>query len=167
MIRSTRCPPSAWRDARNNGLVMIHRPSPARLSCLSWRTRIAGPDEPGQRLILGGEVLAPDAKTYAAGVIVYAYNTDAQGYYGRDLAEYPPRLYGWMQTDSEGRFELRTILPGHYPGMRIPAHIHFSAWGAGYPVQWMDELRFAGDRYITPAMLSEAAAAGEFPPYSR
>ena len=62
-----------------------------------------------------------------------------------------------MKTDADGRFELRTILPGSYPGMHVPAHIHFSLWGAGYPLQWVDELRFEGDHYITPAMRSEDA----------
>ncbi len=151
--------PPVWRNARQNGLCMIRRPAPAHLA---WRTEIAGNDEPGQRLIVTGEVLAPDGQTPLAGVTVYAYNTDAEGYYGENRAEYPPRLYGWMRTDTGGRFELHTILPGSYPGMRVPAHIHFSLWGAGYPLQWVDELRFECDRYITPAMLSQAADQGQF-----
>jgi protocatechuate 3,4-dioxygenase beta subunit len=151
-------PAGAWRNARENGLAMIRRPAPSQLS---WRAQIAGEDEPGQRLIVAGAVLAPDGRTPAAGVTVYAYNTGTQGYYGENRAEYPPRLYGWMKTDAGGRFELRTILPGSYPGMRVPAHIHFSFWGAGYPLQWVDELRFEGGRYITPAMLSQDAEAGE------
>jgi protocatechuate 3,4-dioxygenase beta subunit len=146
-------PPGAWRHARNNGLVMIRRPAPSELSS---RTQIVGKDEPGQPLIVSGAVVAPDGKTPAAGVTVYAYNTDAKGYYGQNQTEFPPRLYGWMKTDAHGHFELRTILPGQYPGMRVPAHIHFSLWGAGYPLQWVDELRFEGDPYITPAMLGEA-----------
>lgn len=152
-------PPALWRNARHNGLCMIRRPAPSNLS---WRTAIAGNDEPGQRLIVTGTVLAPDGRTPAAGVTVYAYNTGTDGYYGKLRAEYPPRLYGWMKTAADGRFELRTILPGPYPGMQIPAHVHFSLWGAGYPLQWVDELRFEGDRYITPAMLSQAANDGEF-----
>jgi len=152
-------PPSVWRHARNNGLVMIRRPAPRQLT---WRTRIAGADEPGQPLIVTGGVFAPDGKTAASGVTVYAYNTDAQGYYGENQAEFPPRLYGWTKTDTDGRFELRTILPGCYPGMHVPAHIHFSLWGAGYPLQWVEELRFEGDRYITPAMLRQAENDGEF-----
>jgi len=46
--------------------------------------------------------------------------------------------------------------------MRIPAHVHFSLWGAGYPLGWVEELRFEGDRYITPAMPTQDAEAGEF-----
>jgi protocatechuate 3,4-dioxygenase beta subunit len=133
---------------------MIRRPAPRALSS---QTRIAGEDEPGEPLIVYGNVLAPNGQTRAESVTAYAYNTDSAGYYGENHAEYPPRLYGWMKTDADGRFELRTIRPGSYPGMHVPAHIHFSLWGAGYPLQWVDELRFEGDHYITPAMRSEDA----------
>jgi protocatechuate 3,4-dioxygenase beta subunit len=67
-----------------------------------------------------------------------------------------------MRTDAEGRFELHTIRPGRYPGMRIPAHVHFNLWGAGYPVQWTDDLRFDGDSYLSEAMKSESLALGKF-----
>jgi protocatechuate 3,4-dioxygenase beta subunit len=95
-------------------------------------------------------------------VIVCVYNTDAQGYYGEDHKEYPPRLYGWMKTEDMGRFELLTIKPGRYPGMHVLAHIHFALWGAGYAPQWVEELRFEGDSYLTPAMVAEDRARGEF-----
>lgn len=152
-------PKSAWERARNNGLIMIHRPAPANLSS---RTSIVRHDEPGQPLMIEGQVFAPDGTKPVEGATVYAYNTDAQGYYGVDHKEYPPRLYGWMKTDAEGRFDLRTILPGHYPGMHVPAHVHFTVWGAGYPPQWVEELRFEGDQYITPEMLAKAKGSGEF-----
>lgn len=152
-------PPGAWKNARRNGLVMIHRNPPANPPN---STQIAAGNEPGDRLIVSGQLFSPDGKTPAAGVTVYAYNTDAEGYYGSNHAEYPPRIFGWMKTDALGRFELRTIHPGSYPSMRVPAHIHFSAWGAGYPLQWFDELRFAGDRYITPEMTAEDAGRGDF-----
>jgi hypothetical protein len=46
--------------------------------------------------------------------------------------------------------------------MHIPAHVHFNLWGAGYPVQWTEELRFEGDSYLTEAMKSESEARGKF-----
>ncbi len=152
-------PPGAWKNARRNGLVMIHKNPPANPPTSA---QIAADKEPGDRLIVSGQLFRPDGKTPAVGVTVYAYNTDAVGLYGINHAEYPPRIYGWMKTDALGRFELRTIHPGSYPGMRVPAHIHFSAWGAGFPLQWFDELRFAGDRYITPEMTAEDAKHGDF-----
>jgi hypothetical protein len=46
--------------------------------------------------------------------------------------------------------------------MKVASHIHFSFWGGGYPPQWVDELRFEGDPYLTPAMIDEDRAHGEF-----
>lgn len=152
-------PPGVWRNARRNGLVMIRHPAPPGTG---WQARIAAAGEPGEPLAVAGQVFAPDSKTPLPGVTVYAYNTDAQGYYGEDHKEYPPRLYGWMKTNAEGGFELFTIKPGRYPGMHVPAHIHFTVWGAGYPPQWVEELRFEGDSYLTPEAIAEDRNRGEF-----
>jgi hypothetical protein len=46
--------------------------------------------------------------------------------------------------------------------MHVPAHVHFVVWGAGYPPQWTEELRFAGDSYLTPETIAEDKARGEF-----
>jgi protocatechuate 3,4-dioxygenase beta subunit len=151
--------PELLRNARRNGLIMIHRPTPR---VMSSRATIVKNGEPGEPLIVSGQVFAPDGRTPAPGVIIYAYNTDADGYYGENRTEYPPRIYGWMKTDSDGRFELHTIHPGRYPGMHVPAHIHFEAWGGGYPIQSIEELNFAGDSYLTPALQSEDEARGMF-----
>jgi protocatechuate 3,4-dioxygenase beta subunit len=136
-------PASAWANARQNGLCMLRRNVPATFS---RETTIVTAGELGRRITVHGQVLAPDGRTPAPGVIVYAYNTDAEGYYGENRTEYPPRLYGWMQTDQDGRFTLHTIFPGRYPHMNVLPHIHFSLWGAGYPLQWVDELTFQDDR---------------------
>jgi len=129
---------------------------------LSWQATIAPADEPGKRLVVSGQVFAPDGTTPVAGITVYAYHTDATGHYTKTGALGPPRLQGWARTDGEGRFEFHTIRPAAYPGRTIPAHVHFILWGAGYPRQWTDELRFEGDPFVTGAMLAEAAGAGKF-----
>lgn len=152
-------PASVWKNARQNGLVMIHRETPAELFS---HAQIAAPGEPGEPLVVAGQVFAPDGRTPAADVTVYAYNTDAQGYYGKNRAEYPPRIYGWMKTDAAGRFELHTIHPGRYPNMRVPAHVHFELWGGGYPIQWAEAVQFAGDSYLTAEMLADDAKLGNF-----
>ena len=152
-------PPSLWKNQRQNGLIMIRRPAPARLES---KAKIVSNSEPGEPLVVEGQVFAPDGVTPVEGITVYAYNTDAQGYYGENHTEYPPRLYGWMRTDAAGKFELSTIRPGPYPNMHIPAHIHFSLWGAGYPLQWVEELRFKGDPYLTSSLVDEDSRLGEF-----
>jgi protocatechuate 3,4-dioxygenase, beta subunit len=147
------------RNARRNGLVMIRHPAPPGIGP---RATLVQAGEPGEPLEVEGRVVAPDGKTPARGVSVYAYNTDAEGYYGANRAEYPPRIYGWMKTGEAGEFELRTIRPGRYPGMRVPAHVHFSLWGGGYPPQWTEELRFEGDSYLKHADIAEDRQRGEF-----
>jgi protocatechuate 3,4-dioxygenase beta subunit len=128
----------------------------------SSRADIAGPDEPGERLVISGRVFAPDGETPVAEITVYAYHTDATGHYTKSGSIRPPRVQGWAKTDAEGRFEFHTIRPAAYPGRSIPAHVHFILWGAGYPRQWVDELRFEGDPFVTSRMLAEAASAGKF-----
>jgi protocatechuate 3,4-dioxygenase beta subunit len=145
-----------------SGVQPQDSPPPPAPSDTTWQTTIVAPDEPGERLVVSGKVFAPDCQHTVPGVFVYAYNTDQRGYYASDGSVYPPRLKGYMKTDAEGRFELHTILPGHYPGMHIPAHVHFNLWGAGYPVQWVDELRFEGDPYLTEEMRRQSESRGQF-----
>jgi protocatechuate 3,4-dioxygenase beta subunit len=137
-------------------------PPPPEPADTKWTATTVPASEPGDPLVVSGRVFAPDGQHTVAGVIVYAYNTDKDGYYSPDGKVGHPRLKGYMKTDAEGRFELRTIRPGRYPGMHIPAHVHFNLWGAGYPAQWTEELRFGGDSYLTEAMKSESEARGKF-----
>ena len=55
-----------------------------------------------------------------------------------------------MKTDAEGRFEYDTIRPGSYPGSTIAAHVHHQAWGSGVPPQWVSDLNFADDPFVSP-----------------
>ena len=137
-------------------------PPPPEPPDAKWSATIVPVGEPGDALIVTGRVFAPDGERAVAGVVVYAYNTDKNGLYSPDGKVGHPRLKGYMKTDAEGRFELHTIVPGRYPGMHIPAHVHFNLWGAGYPVQWADELRFEGDSYLTEEMKKESEARGKF-----
>jgi protocatechuate 3,4-dioxygenase, beta subunit len=108
-------------------------------------TMIAPLTEPGERIVVHGKVIDAATKKPVAGVTVYAYHTDATGVYNRRGVR-EPRLKGWVTSDANGKFELRTIRPGRYPGASEPAHIHFEYSGAGYPKQW-DALEFRdGDR---------------------
>jgi protocatechuate 3,4-dioxygenase, beta subunit len=130
---------------------------------LAPEARIAPPGEPGEPFVVSGTVFASDGKTPVEGVIVYAYHTDATGYYRPDESRSePPRLRAWVRTGAAGRFELRTIRPGPYPGGGVPAHIHLVAWGSGIPRQEIEELRFDDDPLVTPAMRAASAKEGRF-----
>jgi protocatechuate 3,4-dioxygenase, beta subunit len=122
---------------------------------------LATDKEPGSRLIVSGQVFDPSGTKPVAGVRLYAYHTDATGVYNKPGLQ-EPRLKATVVTDARGRFELRTIRPGSYPGRTDPAHIHFEASGAGYDKQWPDELQFTDDPNVTPRMLAESKARGKF-----
>src|SRR5262249_39181091 len=136
-------------------------PTPAAPANVSSVGIIAGPSEPGPRLVVTGQVFAPDGTTPAANVIVYAYQTDATGHYQNDAAGLG-RLHGWVQTDAQGRFEFQTIRPAAYPGRTVAAHIHFHIYGGGYPLQWTEELMFADDPLLRADQKESSAALGKF-----
>jgi hypothetical protein len=65
MNRLTPCRRAYGVTRDDSGLVMIHRPTPSRLS---WQARIAGSEELGDRLTVAGRVFSPDGRTTAPGV---------------------------------------------------------------------------------------------------
>ena len=136
-------------------------PTPEPPAGVSSVGTIAPAGEPGQRLVIAGQVFAPDGETPVSGAVVYAYQTDSSGEYHNDTSRIA-KLHGWARTDAQGRFEFRTIHPGAYPGREIPAHVHFHAWGGGYPLQWTEELLFAGDPKIQASVLEQSRASGRF-----
>lgn len=127
------------------------------------RARLAPPGERGTPLVVEGRVFDPTGTRGVAGVRLYAYHTDAAGVYG-DKGTDDPRLKGTVTTDGEGRFQWETIRPMPYPGGGNPAHIHIQASGGGYPEQWVDELQFSDDPWLTPSQKAASRQKGKFAP---
>lgn len=127
-----------------------------------WKTVITSKDEPGEPLIVSGTVYKPDGKTPVAGITIYVYHTDAEGYYRKGSnSSSNPRLHGTMITNAEGKYEYRTIKPAAYPGGGNPAHVHYVISGKGYSKQY-DELQFEGDRWLKNPHLSALQRADTF-----
>jgi len=120
---------------------------------------IAGPDEPGERIVVEGRVLRADGRSPAPGVTVYAYQTDADGLYSK-VRGTTPRLRGWATTDADGWFTFRTIRPAPYPSRTIPAHLHFHLWGGGAPPQWSLDVFFDDDPLVTEAVRARSSGPG-------
>lgn len=117
---------------------------------LSWQTTIPPAGEPGQRLVLTGTVYQADGTKPAAGVVLYAYHTNAAGHYPTRGTEtgWSRRhgyLRGWVKTDAQGRYRFDTIRPGPYPGRPDPAHIHLVVKEPSHPPYWIEEVVFEGD----------------------
>ena len=116
----------------------------------------AGWYEKGQKLIVTGTVFQLDGKTPAPDVIIYYHHTDNNGYYSprNDKPENQTRhghIRGWVKTDSNGKYTLKTIRPAPYPDGSEPAHIH---WLIKEPdvknEYWTDDLVFDDDKLLLP-----------------
>src|SRR5687767_2954046 len=119
--------------------------------------RLAPATEPGERLKVSGVVVGADEKPIA-GASIYAYQTDAEGYYGVKPASdnRNPRLKLFLRSAADGSWSFDTIRPGSYPGSRVPGHIHFEVSAAGVAPR-IFEIVFEGDPFITDAMRSNPA----------
>ena len=116
---------------------------------------LAAEDEPGERMVLTGRATYADGAP-AAGVIVYAHHTDAEGLYSRGSAEsvWSRRhglLRGWAKTDADGVYGFHTVKPAPYPDMSMPAHVHLFIGEPGYPPYYIDDVVFAGEYGVDDA----------------
>ena len=125
--------------------------------------RIAPEDEPGTPLVINGRVYQPDGRTPAAGITVFAYQTDRNGVYDKPgRGPHSWRLKGWAVTDAEGRFQFRTIRPASYPNATVPQHVHLHLEGPNVPRRWTTELEFDDDPKVTARQRAESRRAGMF-----
>jgi len=109
--------------------------------------------EPGDKpeIVLSGRVLTELGKPII-GAVVSFWSSDAAGNY--DMVGY--RYSGYVLTDSEGRYEVTTIIPGCYEP-REAKHIHVKVQGVSSPIT--TQLYIEGepgntdDDYYHPALL--------------
>ena len=115
---------------------------------LESRARIAPPGEPGEPLAIEGTVRSLDGEP-AAGIVVYAYHTDATGVYPLGSTRHG-RLRGWVQTAADGTYRFDTIRPGSYPDRDIPQHIHVQVIEPDKGTYYVDDILFRDDPLLTP-----------------
>ena len=94
---------------------------------------------PGKKIKVIGTVKDTDGKP-VVGALVYLYHTDSRGWYAADAPHISmnegdmrhARLFGYIKTNKDGKFELHTIKPAGYPKSDLPAHIHVHVSAEGY-----------------------------------
>jgi protocatechuate 3,4-dioxygenase beta subunit len=107
------------------------------------RAVLATKRDAGAPLVIDGTVQTTDCKPIA-GAVLDIWHADARGTY--DLEGY--RFRGALVTDSRGRWQLRTIVPGRYLNGRTyrPAHIHVKVRARGR-APLTTQLYFSEDPY--------------------
>jgi protocatechuate 3,4-dioxygenase beta subunit len=86
------------------------------------RTTLIEPGMTGTPLTLTGTVRTADCRPLARAVVDF-WQADDRGEY--DTRGF--RLRGYQLTDADGRYELRTIVPGLYPGRTRHLHVKIRA----------------------------------------
>ncbi len=129
-----------------------------------FQARLAGPDEPGERLIVSGTVFSSDCRTPVPGALVEVWQANSTGLYdtekpGNFTESGNFHLRGMLYTDQQGRYRIETVMPGRYPvppnlpglekyaGLMRPAHIHFRVMDSLHVPLTM-QLYFKGDPFI-------------------
>jgi protocatechuate 3,4-dioxygenase beta subunit len=113
----------------------------------------------GTRITLTGQVLGTDCRPLD-NAKVEIWQADANGVY--DNVGYT--LRGYVMTDAEGRYTIRTVVPGEYPGRT--EHIHVKVTPAG-GVTLTTQLYFPGstandgDGIYSPDMLLDIVQDGD------
>lgn len=135
------------------GCEAVFEGLPASLSSIA---RLAPSGEPGTPITLTGRVEGPDGRP-RAGVVVYAYQTNAGGVYppASPATSAAARRHGalraWALTGPDGRYTFLTIRPGTYPSRDAPAHVHMHVIERGCATYYIDDVMFADDPLLTPA----------------
>lgn len=92
------------------------------------QVRLTDRDEPGEWIVVEGQVLAPDG-TPLPRAVARVFATDSAGLYHPTLeGEDRPRLFGSVVSGPDGRFVIETVRPGPYPGTRDARHLHLSVF---------------------------------------
>jgi len=106
---------------------------------------LAGPNEPGTRLIISGQVRNLDCSEVIPNTVIDLWQANDDGEY--DNAGF--NLRGYLLSNSQGFYLFETVLPGHYPnlGTYRPSHIHIKITPPGFETL-TTQLYFEGDEYI-------------------
>jgi len=78
----------------------------------------------------------------------------------RGIVKYA-RLFAYVKTDAQGRYEMRTIRPASYPNTDLPQHIHVHIDGPhGRHEALVTEILFDDDPRLTKSVRAEFERGG-------
>ncbi len=124
--------------------------SPVEFDKLNYIDTLPDYNETGPKIIISGVVYNKDGVTPAAGVVIYVYHTDQNGYYSKKGGETGMHGYirGWMRTNEKGEYMSYTLKPAPYPSGGAPGHIHAIIKEPGINEYYIDDYVFEGEKYV-------------------
>ena len=122
--------------------------------CKAETISIATDTIPGRKIKVIG-IIKDETGRAIPNALVYLYHTDSRGWYAAKSPQVNmnegdmrhARLFGYVRTDKEGKFELHTIKPSGYPQSDLPAHIHVHVTAEGYR-NFVNEFLFDDDERL-------------------
>ena len=122
--------------------------------CKAETISIATDTIPGKKIKVIGAVKDTEGKP-VVNALVYLYHTDSRGWYAANSPHVNmkegdmrhARLFGYVRTNKDGKFELHTIKPSGYPQSDLPAHIHVHVTAEGYS-NFVNEFLFDDDERL-------------------
>lgn len=136
-----------------DGCELMYIGMPKNISSIDTSS---GWKEKGQKLIITGTTFQLDGKTPAPNVVIYYWQTDNNGYYSPkaemdEKAKKHGHIRGWVKTDANGKYTIKTIRPAPYPNDILPAHIHLSIKEPDIENEYYtDEINFDDDKLLIP-----------------
>jgi protocatechuate 3,4-dioxygenase beta subunit len=123
---------------------------------------IVSAKEPGKKIEVSVIIKNKNGKP-VPNALVYLYQTDMRGWYAADAPHvlvnegdyHHARLFGYVKTDKEGKFEIYTIKPSGYP----KSDIHVQVMADGYN-SYQTEFLFQDDERLKGEALNRAIIDG-------
>jgi len=119
--------------------------------------------DPGETFIISGQVRGEDGNPIAGAIVDLWHANSKGGYSFIDGEQAPYNLRRRIETDAEGRYVARTIVPNGYGcppesatrelmtmlgrHAERPAHVHYFVTAPGYR-KLTTQFNFAGDKYL-------------------
>lgn len=136
----------------------------------TYYATMAKPKEEGERINVKGVIVDERTEQPLSGVKVFLNHADVNGLYFSEKSKFNPRIFAYLETDEQGRFEVLTIRPGNYKDDNdewVPSHIHFSFEKDGYR-PYHSEMVLGDDQYFDPdnneeqLPVANATSGGEY-----
>jgi len=144
--------------SENPARTLEQTPGPFYIPNSPRRSSLIEVDGTGGRLMLSGFVLSPRC-TPMANALLDFWHCDAQGDYDNRGFRYRGHLF----TDSRGRYQLGTIVPGEYPGRTRHIHVRVQAPGGAIlttQLYFPDEPRNRSDWIYRPELTMQITRDG-------